>query len=107
MAEKIYVGSVELRLTWPAGGHHDDHDEQEEGEDGEAHGEVAAAVIEAELLGVAEQEALLLLPGGQLELRVGHLVLAPAQPLVHHLPHGQIATLKLFLVFYGNIFTLS
>ena len=44
-------------LTGPAGGHDEDHQQQEDGEAAEAEGDVAAALIEAELLPAAQQEA--------------------------------------------------
>jgi hypothetical protein len=51
------------RPTWPTDGHGEDDDEEEESNDGEADGQVAASVVEAELLGVPLQEAFFLLPG--------------------------------------------
>ena len=63
-------------FTWPTGGHNDDDDEQEKCEECQADGEIAASVIQPELPGVPQEDALLLLPGWQLELGVGELVLA-------------------------------
>lgn len=62
-------------FTWPTRGHNDDDDEEEKCKERQAGGEVAASVIQAELSGVPQEDPLLLLPGGQLELGVGHLVL--------------------------------
>ena len=69
-------------FTWPTRGHDDDHDEEEKCEERQTGGQIAAAVIESELPGVPQQDPLLLLPGGQLELGVGHLVLGGVVDLV-------------------------
>ena len=59
---------VPVSLTRPCRGHGDYHNEEEEGEDGEAAGDVAPAVVDAQLARVLLQVVLARLRRRQLEV---------------------------------------
>ena len=71
-----------LRVTWPTGSHDDNDDNQEECKHWQANSKITTTIIETKLLGVAQQQALLLLPGWQLEVSVGCVVLVAGMDLV-------------------------